>query len=147
VERLTPETSLFKLEVPRALLPAVLGSDEGARPILSLFVKEPTLQIQRAYTVRPFLLLFPFSLTFALQQPLSASSFNSTGPAELDLVVKRYPDGEASRYIHRLGPGDDIHVRGPSVTWYYRPEDWDEVVFVRPHLSIVIERRLTKQER
>ncbi|GAA5888834.1 hypothetical protein JCM6882_002871 [Rhodosporidiobolus microsporus] len=112
VRPLTPETSLFRLEVPRSLLPPVLESDETARPILSLFIKEPNLQIQRAYT------------------PLSASSFNPSGPAELDLVIKRYPDGEASRYIHRLGPGDDIHVRGPAVTWYYRPQDWDEVVFV-----------------
>ncbi|GAA5827251.1 hypothetical protein JCM11251_001191 [Rhodosporidiobolus azoricus] len=112
VTPLTPETSLFRLEVPRSMLPPVLESDETARPILSLFVKEPNLQIQRAYT------------------PLSASSFNSSGPAELDLVIKRYPDGETSRYIHRLRPGDDIQVRGPSVTWYYRPQDWDEVVFV-----------------
>ncbi|GAA5997244.1 cytochrome b5 reductase family protein [Rhodotorula paludigena] len=112
VTPLTPETSLFKVEVPRSLLPPVLESDPTARPILSLFVKEPNLQIQRAYT------------------PLSASSFNSSGPAELGLVIKRYADGEASRYIHRLGPGDELSVRGPSVTWYYRPQDWDEVVFV-----------------
>ncbi|GAA6043239.1 hypothetical protein JCM8097_008477 [Rhodosporidiobolus ruineniae] len=109
---LTPETSLFRVEVPKALLPPVLASDPTAKPILSLFVKEPNLQIQRAYT------------------PLSASSFNPDGPTELDLVIKRYPDGEASRYIHRLGPGDDLVVRGPAVTWYYRPQDWDEVVFV-----------------
>lgn len=32
--------------------------------------------------------------------------------------------------MHRLGPGSDLHVRGPSVTWWYRPQDWDEVVFV-----------------
>ncbi|GAA5987634.1 hypothetical protein JCM11641_001175 [Rhodosporidiobolus odoratus] len=112
VSPLTPETSLFRLEVPKSLLPPVLAKDQSARPILSLFVKEPSLQIQRAYT------------------PLSATSFDSTGPAELDLVIKRYPDGETSRYIHRLGPGDEMELRGPSVTWYYRPQDWDEVVFV-----------------
>ncbi|GAA5925175.1 hypothetical protein JCM3775_006387 [Rhodotorula graminis] len=112
VTALTPETSLFKLDVPRSVLPPAFTGDPDARPILSLFVKEPSLQIQRAYT------------------PLSASSFNESGPAELDLVVKRYPDGEASRYIHRLGPGDEMSVRGPSCTWYYRPQDWDEVVFV-----------------
>ncbi|GAA5934580.1 hypothetical protein JCM10213_002018 [Rhodosporidiobolus nylandii] len=112
VERLTPETSLFRLEVPRSLLPQALEGDPTARPILSLFVKEPNLQIQRAYT------------------PLSATSFSSSGPTTLDLVIKRYSDGEASRYLHRLGPGDEMIVRGPSVTWYYRPEEWDEVVFV-----------------
>ncbi|BGP04441.1 Phenylalanyl-tRNA synthetase, beta subunit, cytoplasmic [Rhodotorula toruloides] len=109
---LTPETSFFRLEVPKALLPPGLGSDPSARPILSLFVKEPNLQIQRAYT------------------PLTSSSFNPSGPAELDLVIKRYADGELSRYIHRLGPGDELTVRGPAITWYYRPQDWDEVTFV-----------------
>lgn len=52
VTPLTPETSLFRLEVPKSLLPPGLDSDPSARPILSLFVKEPNLQIQRAYTVR-----------------------------------------------------------------------------------------------
>ncbi|GAA5823051.1 hypothetical protein JCM3770_005713 [Rhodotorula araucariae] len=112
VTPMTPETSLFRLEVPRSLLPPAFTSDPNARPILSLFVKEPNLQIQRAYT------------------PLSATSFSTSGPAELDLVIKRYADGEASRYVHRLGPGDNLSVRGPSCTWFYRPRDWDEVVFV-----------------
>ncbi|GAA5895802.1 hypothetical protein JCM5296_006671 [Sporobolomyces johnsonii] len=112
VTPLTPETSLFRLEVPRSVLPEVIAGDDGAQPILSVFVKEPTLQIQRAYT------------------PLSSSSFDSSGPAILDLVVKRYADGEVSRYIHRLGAGDELWVRGPAMTWYYRPQDWDEVVFI-----------------
>ncbi|KPV78156.1 uncharacterized protein RHOBADRAFT_50662 [Rhodotorula graminis WP1] len=134
VTALTPETSLFKLDVPRSVLPPAFTGDPDARPILSLFVKEPSLQIQRAYTVRPILPVAALAQTmgsnFPPTQPLSASSFNESGPAELDLVVKRYPDGEASRYIHRLGPGDEMSVRGPSCTWYYRPQDWDEVVFV-----------------
>ncbi|GAA5955359.1 hypothetical protein JCM8115_001925 [Rhodotorula mucilaginosa] len=112
VTPISPETSLFRLEVPKSVLPPAFSSDPTARPILSLYVEEPSLQIQRAYT------------------PLSATSFDSSGPAELDLVVKRYHDGELSRYIHRLGPGSELHVRGPSVTWWYRPQDWDEVVFV-----------------
>jgi len=52
VERLTSDTSLFRINVPKSVLPEVLNSDPDAQPILSLFVKEPTLQIQRAYTVR-----------------------------------------------------------------------------------------------
>ncbi|GAA5867904.1 hypothetical protein JCM3774_004716 [Rhodotorula dairenensis] len=112
VTLITPETSLFRLEVPKSVLPPTFTSDPTARPILSLYVKEPSLQIQRAYT------------------PLTATSFDPNGPAELDLVVKRYPDGEMSRYIHRLGPGSELDIRGPSVTWWYRPQDWDEVVFV-----------------
>ncbi|GAA5836581.1 hypothetical protein JCM3766R1_006960 [Sporobolomyces carnicolor] len=120
VTPLTEDTSLFRLTVPKTTLPRVLAhlgggnddQDDGARPILSLFVKEPTLQIQRAYT------------------PLSSTCFNPDGSATLDLVVKRYPDGEVSRYLHRLRAGDEIEIRAPSVTWYFKPNDWDEVVFI-----------------
>lgn len=51
VERLTQDTNLFRIKVPRSVLPQVLSQDPDAKPILSLYVKEPTLQIQRAYTV------------------------------------------------------------------------------------------------
>ncbi|GAA6013289.1 hypothetical protein JCM11491_006343 [Sporobolomyces phaffii] len=113
VERLTHDTSLLRLDVPKSVLPAALvQAGDDVRPILSLYVKEPTLQIQRAYT------------------PLSAKSFNRDGSATLELVVKRYPDGEVSRYLHRLGPGDQVEIRAPIVTWYYRPSDWDQVVFI-----------------
>ncbi|GAA5950424.1 hypothetical protein JCM3765_004540 [Sporobolomyces pararoseus] len=118
VERLTRDTSLFKIRVPKTILPQSLNSlikdDDRYQPILSLFVKEPTLQIQRAYT------------------PLSSKSFdpNGDGSTLLELVVKRYRDGEVSRYLHRLGPRDRLEVRAPSVTWLYRPRDWDRVVFI-----------------
>jgi cytochrome-b5 reductase len=99
---------------------------------------QPDLQIQRAYTVcDPLRSLSRTRLTFLLQ-PLSATAFDLDGPAHVDLVVKRYPDGEASRYMHRLHPGDELHVRGPIVTWDYRPDQFDEIVFVRlssPFLS------------
>lgn len=53
-------------------------------------------------------------------------------------MIKRYADGELSRYIHRLGPGDELTVRGPAITWYYRPQDWDEVTFVRRAGSLTL---------
>lgn len=65
--------------------------------------------------------------------------------------MKRYPNGEISRYLHRLGAGDKISIRAPSVTWYYRPKDWDEVVFVRSRhslqLSVVTLMRLWRSRR
>lgn len=54
VTPISPETSLFRLEVPKSVLPPAFSSDPTARPILSLYVKEPSLQIQRAYTVSSF---------------------------------------------------------------------------------------------
>lgn len=54
VTPISPETSWFRLEVPKSVLPPAFSSDPTARPILSLYVKEPSLQIQRAYTVSSF---------------------------------------------------------------------------------------------
>lgn len=54
VTPISPETSLFRLEVPKSVLPPAFSSDPTARPILSLYVEEPSLQIQRAYTVSSF---------------------------------------------------------------------------------------------
>ena len=61
VTPISPETSLFRLEVPKSVLPPAFSSDPTARPVLSLLVKEPSLQIQRAYTVRSFSPIFPTS--------------------------------------------------------------------------------------
>jgi len=65
--------------------------------IYSYYVKEPSLQIERAYT------------------PIGMLS--RTEPTILDFVVKRYADGEMSRFLHRLRPGAQVAIRGPVPTW------------------------------
>jgi hypothetical protein len=74
VEQLTPDTSLFRFDdVPESILPPGIRDDESVRPILSLYVKEPSLQIQRAYTVS-FLLSFPPRFSFHSGRKLKSSS-------------------------------------------------------------------------
>ena len=70
----------------------------SALAILSYYVKEPTLQVERPYT------------------PIAMHA-RGEAPAGLTLLVKRYVDGEVSRYLHRLRPGASVEVRGPEVTW------------------------------
>lgn len=51
VEHMTKDTSLFKISLPKNLLP---DPDQSiSKPILSLYVMQPDLQIQRPYTVSP----------------------------------------------------------------------------------------------
>ncbi|EPQ29198.1 uncharacterized protein PFL1_03485 [Pseudozyma flocculosa PF-1] len=71
--------------------------------IRSVYIKEPALQIERAYT--------------PLYDTLPGSHVGA-GP-HLDLIIKRYPDGELGRYAHRLAPGHQVEVRGPVDTWSY----------------------------
>jgi cytochrome-b5 reductase len=76
-------------------------------PIMSLKIKNPSLEIQRSYT------------------PLSLS------PNEIHLVVKRYPEGELSRFLHILTPGTaTVWVNQGRQEWVYNEEEWDHVVFI-----------------
>ena len=76
-------------------------------PIMSLKIKNPSLQIQRSYT------------------PLTLS------PNEIHLLVKRYPDGELSRFLHILTPGlATVWVNQGRQEWVYEEGEWDHVVFV-----------------
>jgi len=103
-EKLNDHTSLFVLEVPPALRP----HQNDGKAIKSVHVMQPELSIQRAYT------------------PLSVAGFAN---GELELVVKRYADGEMSRYMHRQQVGDEIKVRGPVQTWLLDPT-LEHIVFV-----------------
>lgn len=75
-----------------------IGGDLARRlSIFSYYVKEPSLQVERAYT----------PLHYFAREDLRTLSF----------VIKRYVDGEMSRYLHRLRPGATISLRGPVPTW------------------------------
>lgn len=80
----------------------------GARtPIMSVKVKNPSLEIERSYT------------------PLNLS------PNEIHLVVKRYPEGELSRYLHVLTTGvATVWVKQGRHEWVYEEGKWDHVLFV-----------------
>ncbi|KAJ2488915.1 hypothetical protein IWW37_004397, partial [Coemansia sp. RSA 2050] len=38
----------------------------------------------------------------------------------LDFVVKRYPRGSLSRFLHDTRVGDQVEMRGPALAWPYR---------------------------
>ncbi|KDE05694.1 hypothetical protein MVLG_03928 [Microbotryum lychnidis-dioicae p1A1 Lamole] len=109
VTRLNHNNTLIELDLPDSLSPRQYISaqkyrrDEDPWRIHSIFVKQPELQIQRPYT--------PLNTCFLNRSP-SESSPSTT----IQLLIKRYDDGEVSRYLHRLGPGDQVQIRGPVLT-------------------------------
>lgn len=113
IRRLTPDTAIFSFEIPPGMTIDVqgLGGLTQAECVVSVWLKQPDLQIQRAYT------------------PLEADVFFRAGEGKLELLVKRYADGELSRWLHRLNVGDEVGVRGGVLTWA-TPQVCDEVVFV-----------------
>lgn len=115
ITKLNNESSIFELELPPSLLPdSALYPEPTDTPFQAVYIRQPELQIQRAYT------------------PLSLDCFETPEQTQakrlIRFLVKRYHDGEVSSYLHRLRVGDDVFVRGPVRTWTI-PEH-DKLVFV-----------------
>ncbi|KAK4550853.1 hypothetical protein LTR36_000433 [Oleoguttula mirabilis] len=79
------------------------------RAITSVQFKQPQLQIARSYTVLP---------------PVEGQ-----GPQELRFLIRKERNGEVSGYLHRLTPGSEVELRGPSVD-YVLPEHVQQVLFL-----------------
>jgi hypothetical protein len=77
--------------------------------VWSVEIKQPQLQIARAYTPLP---------------PLDASD-----PDALRLLVRLERKGEVSGYLHRRPLGSEVEIRGPAVE-YELPEHVSQVVFL-----------------
>lgn len=113
IKQITSDSSVVSLELPESLLPDEATYPEPPHtPLQAIYIRQPELQIQRAYT------------------PLSLDCFKGEGSdaRSIELLVKRYQDGEVSSYVHRQGPGDQLWVRGPVRTWTL-PEV-DDLIFV-----------------
>ena len=46
---------------------------------------------------------------------------------ELVLMIKKYDNGNASKYIHSLKPGDSLSMKGPFRKWDYKINEFEEV--------------------
>ncbi|KZW04114.1 ferredoxin reductase-like protein [Exidia glandulosa HHB12029] len=108
-----PHSKLLTLTLPPHLLPP---KDAFPRAIWSIYVKDSDLQIERPYT--------PLEGTDGLER------------GELKLWVKRYDDGEVSRWLCSRPPGEMLEIRGPVQTWAMPPpsdtsaEQFDEVFLI-----------------
>lgn len=117
IKQITSDSSVLSLSLPKDLLPELSSyPDSPHTPLQAIYIRQPELQIQRAYT------------------PLSLECFKPEGSDErsIELLIKRYKDGEVSSYVHRRGAGDQLWVRGPVRTWTL-PEV-DELIFVSDNL-------------
>ncbi|KAJ8084823.1 hypothetical protein AAF712_011652 [Marasmius tenuissimus] len=51
-------------------------------------------------------------------------------PGELTLLIKRYEQGNASKHIHSLQPGDTLAIKGPIPKWPWKMNEFDEVALI-----------------
>jgi ferredoxin-NADP reductase len=84
-----------------------ITSTSSRTPIVSLKIQNPTSEIERSYT------------------PLNLS------PNEIHLLIKRFPNGELSRFLHFLAPGiATVWVKQGRQEWIYNEGEWDHVIFI-----------------
>ena len=97
-----PNTKLLRLAVPPHAIP------QSTEPIWSVFIKDDDIQVERPYT------------------PL----YGIDEKGHMLFWIKKYPRGEVGRWLHAKRPGSHVEIRGPTPTWPWKNEDWDEIVMV-----------------
>ncbi len=114
---LSPTTSLFEIRPQHACKETQLPLHIRLQ---SLQIKQPELQIQRHYT------------------PLSV-----IGPNH-QFIVRRYPEGEVSRYLHRLPIASEVEIRGPVIDMESN-QSWDEIRLFAGGTGIAVAMQLLEQ--
>lgn len=89
-----------------------MPDDAALAPIFSFYVKDSDIQVQRPYT------------------PLNGIDDDG----HIAFWVKRYFDGEVSRWLHGKKAGDELELRGPVRTFDFKDGDYDEIIMVHIHL-------------
>lgn len=108
-QRLTPDTDRFRFQLNRPRYdsqePETLVDQIIQRGSWAVDVKDHLVQTFRTYS--------------PVEYQMGEEVDEVTGSREgyLDLVVKRYPNGSLSRFLHSTKVGDQVEVRGPILTW------------------------------
>lgn len=106
-ERVSSTASIFYLRPSNKSLDKDAFEDWLKHGIMNLELKQPQIQVVRAYTPLP-----------------------SLGPdSTLRLLVRQEPQGEVSSWLHRLPIGTQLEMRGPNYEFAI-PPDTKSIVFL-----------------
>lgn len=90
------------------------GSLWNGKKLWSVEIKHPDIQISRRYTPLPM---------YFMQSGEGPALLRLVGPTQdegrMCFLVKRYDDGEMSRYLHGLRVGSDVELRGPHIEYKF----------------------------
>lgn len=89
------------------------GTLWNGKKLWSVQVKHPEIQIARKYTPLP--LYYMQSKENGEEKALLRMLGTAPDEGRMILVVKKYNDGEMSRYLHSLPIGSEVELRGPYV--------------------------------
>jgi len=116
IESTSSTSSIFTLKHSHSPKPDLQAI--WKKGVWSVQIKQPQLQIARAYTPLP-------------SSAVDTTTTKETGNEEEDLklLIRRENNGEVSNYLHRLNVGATVELRGPTIE-YALPENIDEIVFL-----------------
>ena len=108
-------SSIFTLQPILISKSASIYARAWEKGLWSLEVKQPQLQIARAYTPLP---------------PIDTDENEPNGA--LRFLIREEPRGEVSRYLHKLPLGAKVDLRGPHTEYEFPdfPQHIDEVLFI-----------------
>lgn len=109
-------SSMFTLRSERACDGSIVPTEVWRRGTWSVEIKQPQLQIARAYTPLPPMI-----------KP--AEDDDNTSFKKLRFLIRNEPQGEVSSYLHTLPLGSVIELRGPFHDLDI-PEDTGRILFV-----------------
>lgn len=108
-------STIFTLRSREGSSDPQLLKDVWKRSVWSVQVKQPQLQIARAYTPLP--------------PPAGSSDAEHEKAQELRLLIRKEEGGEVSTYVHTLPEQSTVELRGPNVECEL-PHDVKEVLFL-----------------
>ncbi|KAJ2358120.1 hypothetical protein GGF43_001029 [Coemansia sp. RSA 2618] len=120
-ESLTDDTTRFRFRINRPRFDdeqEKLADKVVAAGVWALDVKDHLVQTYRTYTPVDYV--------------VSTEVDDKRGLREgyCDLVVRRYPNGSLSRFLHNTRVGDKVEMRGPILTWPYEANTYRRVFMV-----------------
>lgn len=90
----------------------------NGKKLWSVEVKQPQIQVVRKYTPLPiFYQQYKDGQETKVLRRLLGSVDEDDG--RMVILVKKYEDGEVSRYLHSLSVGDEVELRGPEVGYRF----------------------------
>lgn len=128
-QNLTDELAVLELSPKYETFQKFIKSKGGlwnGKKLWSVDVKQPEIQVVRKYTPLP--LYYQQYYEGSEPKALLRMIGNTEDEGRMCLLVKKYDDGEVSRYLHRLEVGEEVELRGPFVGYKfpYAPIDSTE---------------------
>ncbi|OMJ11012.1 NADH-cytochrome b5 reductase 1 [Smittium culicis] len=120
-ERISHDTSIFRFQIEEIEKKHAFVTDKILNSgVWSIDIKDHYVQTFRRYTPIDYSIVSKNIKDNDLTDfNVQLKDKNETGTKYIDILVKRYPNGSVSRFIHNIDVGEMVQIRGPNVEYPY----------------------------